>query len=193
MPYPKPSERPEPPRVPWSRDNAWLADLFARHTGHHPGSRSLFANDIHRWVGDHGWQRVADVMSEVRRWAGGPLAPGAFKQRVDALLDAKRPTAKPSLPPVHEMASAQAIGVCVASRVRLGDGYFGLKGAALHPGQCGWCDYAVDVLVAWLDEFNDWRDTTAAGRNTESDWHRRDRTERAGLIGAAQSLSSEES
>lgn len=47
-------------------------------------------------------------------------------------------------------AVAQAMGRCAASRLRSGD-VAGILTSAVHPGECGWCDYPLPVLLAALD------------------------------------------
>lgn len=53
-------------------------------------------------------------------------------------------------------AAANAIGRCVANRVRYGLREIGVSAGNIHSSRCGWCDYPKDVLLVTLDHAT-WR------------------------------------
>jgi hypothetical protein len=64
-----------------------------------------------------------------------------------------------SVPPLHDddPAVAQAIGRCLASRIRSGLADFGLPRAdEFHPAECGWCAYSKADLLRACD-YATWR------------------------------------
>lgn len=88
-------------------------------------------------------------------------------------------------------AVANAMGRCVANRVRYGLAALGMAAGSIHSARCGWCDYPKDVLLKALDhatwrshyitaEYLNWpakgnvytRSTGRAGEYENPDWAR---------------------
>lgn len=96
----------------------------------------LDATDIATLQAEHGdWRKVTEYATGQGYWREGDGTP---------VLVAETP------------AIAQAMGRCVANRLRYGLDAIGVAAGSIHPARCGWCDYPKDVLLVALDHAT-WR------------------------------------
>lgn len=157
---------PAPEARHWSHDDRWVERLLQIRTGTMPNAPQRL--DLGNMIDRFGWQVVARAIRQAQPEGVGQIDDVLRRTFSLAMRRQFLPVDRPETP---DPAAIQAIGLCVTWRHRVTGPM--PETNVLHGNECSWCGYPTEALIGRLREYNEWRDTTPEGRNTDAEWWRR--------------------